>query len=138
MKSRGYDCVLSFIHAKPKSTYSGGSSDLIGGFADFSSAAASASLPTSTGKRALAFLPSAAFCKPCNHCDLTYITLSRGQLLPRPMGMENSETGTPFQSTRPLHQTPVPPSPSATCLAVSRRPQLLPRLPSRHQLSSLT
>ncbi len=36
----------------------GGSSDLIGGFADFSSPAASASLPVSTGNLALAFLSS--------------------------------------------------------------------------------
>lgn len=40
------------------SIQSGGSSDLIGGFADFSSPAASASLPTSTGKLSLAFLSS--------------------------------------------------------------------------------
>lgn len=38
------------------SIHPGGTSDLIGGFADFSSPAASASLPTSTGKHGLAYL----------------------------------------------------------------------------------
>lgn len=49
---------LLLLYAKLYFIYSGGNSDLIGGFADFSSPAASASLPTSTGKHAFTFLSS--------------------------------------------------------------------------------
>lgn len=51
----------------------GGSSDLIGGFADFSSPAASASLPTSTGTLVIAFLTSECF----HTCSSVY--LARGK-----------------------------------------------------------
>lgn len=59
-------CLCVFVHP-------GGSSDLIGGFADFSSPAASASLPTSTGTLVIAFLTSECF----HTCSSVY--LARGK-----------------------------------------------------------
>lgn len=59
--------VSLFIHMNVcVCVHSGGSSDLIGGFADFSSPAASASLPTSTGNVVPACLNPTTYFKKLN------------------------------------------------------------------------